>query len=86
MPTRYSARHVGRKMRQRLILHPLRLLLFLLLLSFREAAVFIHAEAVISCKALQESAHTVALFLNGKQEVTSIGRKQDMISLYNISK
>lgn len=72
--TRYSGRHVGRKMDQQLF----GLLLFILL-SLREAALFIQAKAVISCEALQKSAHGITLFLKEKPDITSVVRKQDVV-------
>lgn len=77
MPTGYSARHVRREMDQHFLLH---LLLFLLLLALGEAAFLIQPKAVVSCKALQEPAHCVALGLDREQDMTSVGRKQDMVS------
>lgn len=78
MPTRYSARHVRRKMDQHFLLH---LLLFLLLLALREAAFLIQTKPIVSCKALQEPAYCVALSLDRERDMTSGGGKQDITSL-----
>lgn len=66
-PTRYSARHVWRKMDQHF---PLHLLLFLLLLTLREAAFLIQTKPVVSCKALQEPAYCMALSLDRERDTT----------------
>lgn len=79
--TRYSGRHVGRKMDQQLF----GLLLFILL-SLREAALFIQAKAVISCEALQKSAYGITLFLKEKPDITSVVRKQDVVVFCHIHK
>lgn len=78
MPTRYSARHVWRQMDRHFLLH---FLLFLLLLALREAAFLIQPKAIVSCEALQEPAHCMALGLDREQDMTSAGRKQDMGSI-----
>lgn len=79
--TRYSGRHVGRKMDQQLF----GLLLFILL-SLREAALLIQAKAVIGCEALQKSTHSITFFLKEKPDMTSVVRKQDVVVLCHIHK
>lgn len=66
LPTRYSARHVGRKVSERPLLQPL----LFLLLSLRKAALFIQVKAVIGGEALQEPAHAVTLVLRTGCDIT----------------